>query len=134
MSIPIPTPANRRSCGRLAHAGHRALRATACAIVAAILLSAPPAGAQDPAPGRLLFTANGCYQCHGYDGQGGVAGPRIAPSPYPYIAFAQLVRRPANAMPAYAPAVLGDSDLREIWAYVRSIAEPPPLEQIPALR
>ena len=84
--------------------------------------------------GETLYAAYGCYQCHGYQGQGGVAGPRIAPSPYPYLAFAQLVRRPANVMPAYAPSVLDDETLRVIFDYVRSVAEPPALDDIPALR
>jgi mono/diheme cytochrome c family protein len=89
--------------------------------------------AQD-SPGLARFTSYGCFQCHGYAGQGGVAGPRIAPSPYPYEAFAQLVRRPANEMPAYAPSMLGDADLRAIYDYVRTLSEPPGLADIPALR
>lgn len=92
---------------------------------------AQPATAGD---GAALYSAYGCYQCHGYQGQGGVAGPRIAPSRYPYLAFAQLVRRPANVMPAYAPGVLSDATLRAIFDYVRSVAEPPALDDIAALR
>ena len=30
--------------------------------------------------GRADFVEVGCYQCHGYQGQGG-AGPRLAPDP-----------------------------------------------------
>ena len=81
----------------------------------------------------MLFERNGCYQCHGYAGQGGAA-PRIAPSRYPLEAFAALVRRPANEMPAYAPALLSDADLAAIYDYVRSIAEPPALADLPLLR
>ena len=40
----------------------------------------------------------------------------------------------ANEMPAYAPSVLSDADLQAIYRYVRSVPEPAPLADIPALR
>ena len=89
--------------------------------------------AQDVAEqGRELFESHQCWQCHGYEGQGGSAGVRIAPTVYPFEAFAQLVRH-TNLMPAYSPNVLSDENLRLIWEYVRSIPEPPALEDIPEL-
>ena len=91
------------------------------------------AQAQSTNDGRALFIANGCYECHGYVGQGGAA-PRIAPMVYPYEAFDRLVRRPANEMPAYAPQALDDDTLRAIYGYLRSIPEPPPLADIAILR
>lgn len=114
-----------------------AARSTRCGVAALLVVaasSALPALAQQTGPGRALYTANGCYQCHGYPGQGGVAGPRIAPSRYPYEAFSGLVRKPVNVMPAYASAVLSDADLRRIYEYVRSMPDPPGLDEIPALR
>jgi ubiquinol-cytochrome c reductase cytochrome c subunit len=89
--------------------------------------------AQAPDDGEALFVANGCYQCHGYQGQGGAA-PRIAPTVYPYEAFDRLVRRPANEMPAYAREALRDEALRAIYRYVRAQAEPPPVADIALLR
>ena len=89
--------------------------------------------AQDSADeGRALFESHQCWQCHGYEGQGGVAGVRIAPTVYPFEAFAQLVRH-TNLMPAYSPNVLSDENLRLIWEFVRSVPEPPALEDIPEL-
>jgi mono/diheme cytochrome c family protein len=73
---------------------------------------------------RSPYVANGCYQCHGYAGQGG-AGARLARTAYSFDAFAALVRRPANEMPAYAPQVLDDGALRSIYDYLRSLPEPP---------
>jgi len=79
----------------------------------------------EPAPAdRALFVRYGCYQCHGYEGQGGEA-LRIAPSPYPFDAFELKVRKPANEMPAYAPEVLSEADLQALYRYVRAIPEPP---------
>jgi mono/diheme cytochrome c family protein len=90
--------------------------------------------AQSTQDGKALFVAYGCYECHGYEGQGGVAGPRIGPSPYPFLAFAQLVRRPANVMPAYARSVLDDATLETIYEYVRTRPEPVDRDDISLLR
>ena len=81
--------------------------------------------------GRALYTANQCWQCHGHEGQGGAA-VRIAPTLYPFVAFAQFVRH-GNLMPAYSPNVLSDEHLRQIWEFVRNIPEPPAVEDIPEL-
>lgn len=86
----------------------------------------------DVEEGLALYLSQQCWQCHGYEGQGGVAGVRIAPTLLPYEAFARLVRF-TNLMPAYSPKVLSDEQLRLIYAYVRSIPQPPPLEEIPEL-
>ena len=88
--------------------------------------------ANDVREGLALYISQQCWQCHGYEGQGGVAGVRLAPTRLPYEAFARLVRF-TNLMPAYSPKVLGDEQLRLIYAYVRSIPEPPALEEIPEL-
>ena len=98
------------------------------------LLVVGVARSQQPDAGATSYVANGCYQCHGYQGQGGSAGPRIAPTAYPYEAFARLVRRPPNEMPAYAADSLADETLREIYRYVRSLPEPPPAADIELLR
>lgn len=101
--------------------------------VAVAFLQAPTL-AQDSVQGRELFGTYGCWQCHGLEGQGSVAGPRVAPTLLPYVAFDQFVRRPANIMPAYAPSVLSDAELQAIFSYVSSIEEPPALEDIPELQ
>ena len=84
--------------------------------------------------GRADYVELGCYQCHGYEGQGGgTAGPRIAPDTQPFARFIRLVRTPPNVMPAYSPAVLNDAQLRRIYEYVASIPAPPDVESLPAL-
>ncbi|MEA2719706.1 MAG: hypothetical protein QOJ39_1570, partial [Candidatus Eremiobacteraeota bacterium] len=90
---------------------------------------ASAAGDPAVARGRALFASVGCYECHGYAGQGGAAGPRIAATVWPYAAFAAYVRHPAREMPAFTTKVLGDADLAAIYAYVRTLpapASPPP--------
>lgn len=99
-------------------------------------LGATPAWSDQPGndveEGLALYISQQCWQCHGYEGQGGVAGVRLAPTLLPFEAFARLVRF-TNLMPAYSPKVLSDDQLRLIYAYVRAIPEPPPLEEIPEL-
>ncbi|MCH8015836.1 MAG: cytochrome c [Acidobacteria bacterium] len=82
--------------------------------------------------GKKDFVEVGCYQCHGYQGQGGPGG-RIAPKPLPLEAFTRLVRRPANVMPAYSPKVLSDEQLKRIHKYLESIPEDPEVSTLPAL-
>lgn len=83
-------------------------------------------GADDPAVahGRTLFARVGCYECHGYAGQGGAAGPHIAATVIPYAAFSAYVRHPAREMPAFTSRVLTDADLTAIYAFVRSLPAP----------
>ena len=111
-------------------AGRGALAVSLCVLGAAVATAQEPEG--DVREGRALYDSHQCWQCHGYEGQGGVAGVRIAPTLYPYEAFARLVRH-TNLMPAYSPDVLSDEQLRLIYAFVQSIPEPPPLEDIPEL-
>lgn len=37
-------------------------------------------------------------------------------------------------MPAYSPAILSDVQLQAIYEYMRSIPEPPTVDEIPILR
>jgi mono/diheme cytochrome c family protein len=90
-----------------------------------------PAG--DPANGKRLFVRNGCYQCHGYAGQGGAAGARIAPPPVNAQGLVRYVRKPAGAMPAYSDKVASEQELIDIWTYLRSLPGPKPVKDIPLL-
>jgi mono/diheme cytochrome c family protein len=99
---------------------------------ASLFVQTGSVSAQDGADeGRELYMANQCWQCHGTEGQGGAA-VRIAPTLYPFEAFSQFVRH-SNLMPAYSPNVLSDEQLRQIFEYVRTMPEPPELDDIPEL-
>ena len=90
-------------------------------IAAVLSCGGTAAYAQDD--GRAAFTAYGCYQCHGYEGQGEGA-PRLAAKPYTLEVFATFVRKPPNEMPAYARSLLSDAALESIYRYVQSIPAP----------
>ena len=115
------------------------------AVALAVALTGSGAAAQAPAAGakpagnvdrgKKLFTSYGCYQCHGYEGQGSSAtGPRLAPNPFPIQAFMAYVRRPAGQMPPYTARVVPDADLTDIHAYLSSRPAPPPVSSLPLLR
>jgi mono/diheme cytochrome c family protein len=88
----------------------------------------------NPARGKQVFLKDGCYSCHGYDGHGGVA-PKLAPRPIPAAAFTAIVRHPpASAMPTYSAKVMSDAELTDVWAYLKSIPDPPPVKNIPLLK
>ena len=103
-------------------------------------LAALPAFAQTPAGdatrGQSLYMKNYCYTCHGTAGQGGDrgSGPRLAPNPFPWEAFAMQTRRPREQMPRYAKEHLSDQELADIYAYVASIKPGPKAADIPLLK
>ncbi|HEY4214022.1 MAG TPA: cytochrome c [Steroidobacteraceae bacterium] len=86
------------------------------------------AGAADVGKGRQLFAAVGCFECHGYLGQGGSGGPKVAPNPIAFAAFLQYLRTPANQMPPYTAKVLPDTDVADIYAFLESIPPPPKIK------
>ena len=105
----------------------------ACFATACLALPAMSVAADDAtADGRELYETFQCWQCHGYEGQGGAA-PRLAPSAYPFEAFERFVRYP-NQMPAYPRELLSSDDLQAIWEFVRGQPEAPDTGDVPALR
>jgi ubiquinol-cytochrome c reductase cytochrome c subunit len=83
--------------------------------------------------GKNLFKADGCYQCHGRQAQGGAAGPRLGPPRIPVEAVKVYVRHPAGAMPPYTTKVLSDAQIVDIYAFLETIPAPPPVNRIPLL-
>jgi mono/diheme cytochrome c family protein len=83
--------------------------------------------------GKQLYTSFGCYQCHGREGQGGSTGPRLGPKPIPLEAFITYSQRPSANMPPYTAKVVSEADWANIYAFVKSLPEPPAVKDIPAL-
>ncbi len=83
--------------------------------------------------GKKLFSKFGCYECHGYQGQGGAAGAKLAPKPIAATALIAYVRHPSLTMPPYTAKVASDAELTDIRAYLASVPAPPPLKNIPLL-
>jgi mono/diheme cytochrome c family protein len=92
---------------------------------------AAPTG--DAARGKTLFDNTlRCYACHGFDGQTG--SPRLVPMARPEDVFLAYVKKPATAgMPSFRDAA--DRDLRDVYAYIRSIPRvAPDAASIPLLQ
>ena len=105
-------------------------------LAAAVILASftsRPAAAADAAKGKIAFEKNGCWQCHGYLGQGGVAGKTLAPKPMAFEAFNVFVRNSNGPMPPYPKAILSDADLADIHAYLQSIPAGKDYKSIPLL-
>jgi mono/diheme cytochrome c family protein len=98
----------------------------------ATLLAQAPAG--DAANGKKLFLRDGCYECHGYAGQGGRDGARIAAIGLNAQGLIHYVRAPAGQMPAYTDKVISDQELTDIHAYLQTMAKAKPAKDIPLLQ
>jgi ubiquinol-cytochrome c reductase cytochrome c subunit len=86
--------------------------------------------------GKVAFMKNGCWQCHGFAGQGSIAtsgGKVLTGTALSYDAFESFVRNSNGAMPPYRGAILSDADLADIYAYVRAIPKQDPSD-IPLLK
>ncbi len=93
--------------------------------------------AQSPSPsadkGKQAFVKNGCWGCHGFVGQGGIAGPKLAPDTKPIEYFQAFVRHTNGLMPPYSEKILSNQDLTDIHAYLKSIPKGPDYKTLPLL-
>ena len=108
-------------------------------VFAAIVVMAAGSALAQQAPrgnaanGKVLFETVGCFQCHGYVGQGGAAGPKLVP-PLEFEPFELQLRMPRFVMPPYHEAVLSAQQVADIYAYVVTFPKPPDPKSIPLLQ
>lgn len=116
---------------------HSFIALVLCGVAARGAQSAGSAGSAEN--GRKIYVAVGCYQCHGREGQGGSSapvgsyGPRLAPTKLPVSAIRAYVRHPSGGMPPYTAKVLSDSQIDDIYAFLKSAPAPRPVKDIPQL-
>jgi ubiquinol-cytochrome c reductase cytochrome c subunit len=91
------------------------------------------ASAQNADNGKKLFASKGCWECHGYAGQGSRDGAKIAATVLNEQAFLRYVRKPSGAMPAFVEKILPDPELRDIYAYVKTLPAAKPVKDVPLL-
>ena len=114
------------------------MRLTALAVAVGMLgagvVHAQNAPAGSAERGQKIYMQQLCDSCHGTIGHsGGVAGPKIAPNPFPWAAFAQQVRKPRLVMVPYSEKNLPEQDLADIYAYLLTIKPGPAAKEIPLL-
>ena len=85
------------------------------------------------ANGKKLFETIGCFECHGYAGQGGGAGPKLIDPPV-WEAFIVQLRTPRQQMPPYTARVLTDQQAADIYAHLRTFPKAADPATIPLLR
>ncbi len=115
----------------------RTARALGVATVIVVSIHATNASAQAPAAadiatGQTLYATAGCAACHGPNGQGTAAAPRLAGSTDELPAFLAYVRDPALGMPAQGVQVVSDEGLADIYAFLRSPLALEPAQSAPA--
>ena len=123
---------------------------TLAAISTIFPLAAPSPRAQNAAPqaeksattptgnpeiGKKIFMKDGCYECHGREGQGAAqaTGPRIGPPQHLLRPFIKYVRQPTGQMPPFTTEVISDQELADIYAYLQSRPTAKPSKDIPLL-
>lgn len=104
-----------------------------------VLILPVAASAQSPAQGnaengKKLFLKEGCWECHGYAGQGGRDGARIGATSLTLQGVIRYVRRPTGAMPAFSEKVLPDPELTDIYAYLKSLPPVKSSKDVPLLK
>jgi mono/diheme cytochrome c family protein len=126
-----------------------AVAALAVVVIAGAFASAAPGSAQTASAGaktataaagnvengKRIYSAYGCYECHGLEGQGSssTGGVRIGPPPIPLEAFRAYIRQPANQMPPYTAKAVSDSEVADIYAFLLTRPTPKPSKDIPLL-
>jgi mono/diheme cytochrome c family protein len=109
------------------------------ALAVAGVFSATAAFAQADTPrgnatnGKKLFDTVGCFECHGWAGQGGGAGPKLIDPPV-FPAFIVQLRTPRQIMPPFTEKVLTNQQAADIYAYIVTFPKPPDPKSIPLLQ
>jgi mono/diheme cytochrome c family protein len=99
--------------------------------LAAVAVRAQDAG--NAANGKDIFLKYTCYGCHGFSGQNG-PGARLVPISMTQSAFTNYVRSPrTRQMPSYSAKVLSDTQLADVYAYIKTLPRSPAAKDIPEL-
>lgn len=85
--------------------------------------------------GQRFYSAFGCYECHGLQGQGSTqtGGVRIGPPQIPFSGFVAYVREPASQMPPYTSKVVSEAQLADIYVFLQSRPQVVPSKSITLL-
>jgi mono/diheme cytochrome c family protein len=109
---------------------------TVAAFALPLLAAAPVFAQQVPTGsaerGKQIYVKDGCWQCHGFGGQGGQGtGPRVADTPIEALMI--QLRHPGGEMPAYEPVILSDQAVADIYAYLQTQPKVAAVKDIPLL-
>jgi ubiquinol-cytochrome c reductase cytochrome c subunit len=106
------------------------------ALAAGLVVGHGAAVAASAEKGKAAFVQHGCWQCHGFVGQGSVAssgGKVLTRTEMPLETFVAFVRSTNRTMPPFSEKILPNEDLADIYAYLQSIPKPASYKSIPLL-
>jgi mono/diheme cytochrome c family protein len=106
-------------------------------VIAGVVFGNGAAFAASAENGKKAFVQHGCWQCHGFEGQGSIMtsnGKVLSHTELPFESFEAFVRSTNGAMPPYRDAILSSADLADIYAYLHSIPKPKDVSNIPLLK
>jgi len=97
--------------------------------------------AQNAAPGdvtngKRLYLADGCFECHGRNGQGGAfnyPAPALAGIEVPVESFTAFLRNAPNDMPSFDVSVLSEKEAADIYAFLQTLPGRKPAKDVPLL-
>lgn len=113
------------------------------AILAAGLTAlAGAAAAQDAAKGKSLYYVNGCYGCHGFNGQTGArnlvgTNSPVLASPDAFMTFlrgrsSNQPMTPSTSMPSFPEKAVSNAQALDIYAYIKTFKlDAPDVKDIP---
>ncbi|MBI3704918.1 MAG: cytochrome c [Rhizobiales bacterium] len=113
------------------------MKKTFAFLLAVLVLGNGAAFAASAENGKTAYTKHGCWQCHGFLGQGSLVtsgGTVLSRTALPYDVFKNFVRNSNRTMPPYREAILSDADLADIYAYMQSIPKSPDANSIQLLK
>jgi mono/diheme cytochrome c family protein len=113
------------------------MRRAGAVFIVALVLGNGAACAASAENGKAAFVTHGCWQCHGFEGQGSIVtsnGAVLANTQLPFESFAAFVRSTNRAMPPFSEKILSDGDLADIYAYLQSVPKPKDVGSIPLLK
>jgi len=98
-----------------------------------VLAAAQSASSGNADSGKRLFLRDGCWECHGFAGQGGRDGARIGATSLTLQGVIRYVRRPTGSMPAFTDKLISDQELTDIYAYLKSLPPVKAAKDVPLL-
>ena len=113
------------------------IRIAWAALVAGVVLANGGAFAASVENGKTAYVKHGCWQCHGFLGQGSLVtsgGTVLSNTAMSLDVFKSFLRNSNRTMPPYREAILSDADLADIYAYMQSIPKSPDASSIPLLK
>lgn len=109
------------------------LKLSLAALAAVSVMGGGAAFAASAEKGKAAYVQHGCWGCHGFLGQGGITGPKLAPDPLPLEGMSAFIRSTNGTMPPYSEKMLSNEDMADIHAFLVTIPKAPDYKTIPLL-